>query len=165
MKLVFKDEKDGHFIFYKKIYGNYYYFYKNTKHTFKYPERYKKTINGKSIYTSPKNYLLLTLKFEKNENLYDICLHGFYKNGKLFKNNLFSINGNLAKKIKLNYIFLNESLNHFYSLNKKIIIKSFVSKTKVKKDYENRLFFWKKLGFEIKTCNEKYFDHYILKEN
>ncbi len=164
MNLVFKDEENGHLIFYKKFNGNFYYFYKNTKHKFKYPERYRRIINGKGIYTNPKNYLLLTFKFEENENLYDICLYGFYKNGKLLKKTIYSINGNLAKTIKLNYTFLTQSLNHFYSLNEKIRIKSFVSKTKVKEDYENRLFFWKKLGFEIINCNEKYFEHYIFKE-
>lgn len=164
MNIIFKDESNGHLIFCKIINGNYYYFYKNTKYSFIYPERYRKLSNGEDFYTKNKNYLLLNI-VANNGNMHDICLHGFYKNGKLLKNNKNSINGIISKNIKLNYTFLIKSLNHFYSLNKNYIIKSFISKTKNNKDYQNRLFFWKKLGFEIIECNEKHFDHYIIKKN
>lgn len=143
--IVFNDKNTGHIIKFKKFKGSFYYFYSNSEIEFIYPERIK-FVDGNISYKKRNNLLL---KFDLlKDNLYDVTLFGFYKNKSLKKNMLRSVNGKVAKSIKLNSQFFKNSFDHFKKQNIKFkIISPITYDDQI--NYINRINFWKNQGFSL----------------
>ena len=149
---VFEDKNDGHHISLKSnnINEDITFEYKNTKYSFIYPDS-----NLETFYT---------FYFENKHTHWNIYLDGFYTQSSFWgagncnsknkndiddtqRENNKSINGPTARRIRLNYTFVKESLEKFFELHPNAKI---VAGIAIGNEYHKRKTFWEHFG-EIKT--------------